>query len=171
MYIQPGEPWEYCPRDTLRRVAKIMKDEFNLVVNAGFENEFYLLKNVIRDGKEELAPFDSTPYCSSSAFDSISSMLQEVNFCLHSLEILVEQLHAESGKGQFEIALGHKACTLSADHLAFTREVIRSIARKHGLLATFVPKYYLDDIGSGSHALKPVEGWKKCFHGIRIIKN
>ncbi|KAM0942910.1 putative glutamine synthetase, catalytic domain, glutamine synthetase domain superfamily [Dioscorea sansibarensis] len=114
MYIQPGEPWEYCPRDTLRRV----------VVNAGFENEFYLLKNVIRDGKEELAPFDSTPYCSSSAFDSVSSMLQEVNFCLHSLEISVEQLHAESGKGQFEIALGHKACSLSADHLAFTREVI-----------------------------------------------
>ncbi|KAM0938864.1 putative glutamine synthetase, catalytic domain, metal-dependent hydrolase [Dioscorea sansibarensis] len=92
MYIQPGEPWEYCPRDTLRRVAKIMKDEFNLVVNAGFENEFYLLKNVIRDGKEELAPFDSTPYCSSSAFDSVSSMLQEVNFCLHSLEISVEQV-------------------------------------------------------------------------------
>lgn len=51
------------------------------------------------------------------------------------------QLHAEAGKGQFEIALGHKACTLSADHLAFTREVIRSIARKHGLLATFVPKW------------------------------
>lgn len=74
MYIQPGEPWEYCPRDALRRVAKIMKDEFNLVivtysilnssisslfavfmfffymqvVNAGFENEFYLLKNVVR---------------------------------------------------------------------------------------------------------------------------
>ena len=47
---------------------------------------------IFRDGKEELAPFDSTPYCSSSAFDSVSSMLQEVNFCLHSLEISVEQV-------------------------------------------------------------------------------
>lgn len=70
-------------------------------------------------------------------------------------------------------------CTTSADNLVYAREVIRSIARKHGLLATFVPKYVysihnsdvcvdieyrnnyfmfffsfrysLDDIGSGSH--------------------
>ncbi|KAM0938868.1 putative glutamine synthetase [Dioscorea sansibarensis] len=171
MYTQAGEPWEYCPRDTLRRVAKIMKDEFNLVVNAGFENEFYLLKNVIRDGKEEWAPFDLTPYCTSSAFDSASSILQEVNFCLRTLEISVEQLHAESGKGQFEIVLGHKACTLSADHLAFTREVIRSVARKHGLLATFVPKYSLDDYGSGSHVhLSLGKDGKNVFMGSESSK-
>ncbi|KAM0938866.1 putative glutamine synthetase [Dioscorea sansibarensis] len=185
MYTQAGEPWEYCPRDTLRRVAKIMKDEFNLVVNAGFENEFYLLKNVIRqylvlylstmiifrDGKEQWAPFDLTPYCTSSAFDSASSILQEVNFCLRTLEISVEQLHAESGKGQFEIVLGHKACTLSADHLAFTREVIRSVARKHGLLATFVPKYSLDDYGSGSHVhLSLGKDGKNVFMGSESSK-
>lgn len=53
----------------------------------------YLFTMIIfRDGKEEWAPFDLTPYCSSSAFDSVSSMLQEVNSCLHSLEISVEQV-------------------------------------------------------------------------------
>ncbi|KAJ0970230.1 hypothetical protein J5N97_023107 [Dioscorea zingiberensis] len=171
MQLQPGQAWEYCPRDSLRRVAKILKDEFNLVVNAGFENEFYLLKNVIRDGKQEWAPFDLTPYCSSSAFDSLSSILQEVNFSLQSLEISVEQLHAESGKGQFEIALGHKASTLAADHLVFTREVIRAVARKHGLLATFVPKYYLDEIGSGSHVhLSLWKDGKNVFMGSESSK-
>ncbi|KAJ6810058.1 protein fluG [Iris pallida] len=151
MHIRPGEAWEYCPRNTLKKVTKILKDEFNQVANAGFEIEFYLLKNVVREGKEQWVPFDSTPYCSTSGFDSVSPILQEVNSALQSLCISVEQLHAESGKGQFEIALAHTNCTLAADNLIFAHEVIRSVARKHGLLATFVPKYCLDDIGSGSH--------------------
>lgn len=53
------------------------------------------------------------------------------------------QLHAEAGKGQFELVLGHTVCTHSADNLVYAREVIKAVARKHGLLATFLPKYAL----------------------------
>ncbi|KAL0907986.1 hypothetical protein M5K25_022446 [Dendrobium thyrsiflorum] len=151
MQIKPGEAWEYCPRSALRRLTKILKDEFDLVMNAGFENEFYLLKNIMREGNEHFLPFDLTSYCSTSGFDAVSPILQEVNAALQVLDITVEQIHAEAGKGQFEIALGHSCCTSAADNLIYTRETIKSIARKHGLLATFVPKYFLDDIGSGSH--------------------
>ncbi|KEH15956.1 type-1 glutamine synthetase 1 isoform X2 [Medicago truncatula] len=149
--LQPGQAWEYCPREALRRVSKILKDEFDLAMNAGFENEFFLLKSAIREGKEEWIQFDSTPYCSSSAFDVASPILREVTSALHSMGIPVEQLHAEAGKGQFELVLGHMVCTKSADNLVYTRETVRAIARKHGLLATFVPKYTLDDLGSGCH--------------------
>jgi len=31
MCVKPGEAWEYCPRDALRRASKILKDEFDLV--------------------------------------------------------------------------------------------------------------------------------------------
>ncbi|KAK9289399.1 hypothetical protein L1049_007554 [Liquidambar formosana] len=151
MHFKPGEAWDYCPREALRRISKVLKDEFNLVVNAGFENEFYLLKKELREGKEEWVPFDSTPYCSTSAFDAASSLFHDFVAALQSLDIPVEQLHAEAGKGQFEMAMGHGVCTNAADNLVFTREVIRAVARNHGLLATFVPKYTLDDIGSGSH--------------------
>ncbi|VVA09406.1 PREDICTED: fluG [Prunus dulcis] len=151
MHLKPGEAWEYCPREALRRVSKILKDEFNLVMNAGFENEFFILKGILRDGKEELVPFDSAPYCSTSSYDAASYLFHEVIPALHSLNITVEQLHAESGKGQFEMALGHTACMHAADNLIYTREVIRAITRKHGLLATFMPKYALDEIGSGAH--------------------
>ncbi|KAG5243295.1 protein fluG [Salix suchowensis] len=151
MHLRPGEPWEYCPREALRRVLKVLKDEFDLVMDAGFENEFVLLKSVSWEGKEEWVPIDSTPYCSTAAFDAVSPILDEIVAALHSLDITVEQLHAEAGKGQFELAIGHTTCPLSADNLIYTREVIRAIARKHGLLATFVPKLALDDIGSGSH--------------------
>ncbi|KAF5737513.1 Glutamate-ammonia ligases catalytics glutamate-ammonia ligases isoform 2 [Tripterygium wilfordii] len=151
MHLKPGEAWEYCPRDALRRVLKVLKDEFNLVLNAGFEMEFFLLKNVVREAKEEWVPIDATPYSSASGFDAVSPLFHEIVDALHSLNITVEQLHAESGKGQFEIALGHTVCTSAADNLIFARETIRGLARKHGLLATFVPKYALDDIGSGCH--------------------
>ncbi|CAH2064248.1 unnamed protein product, partial [Thlaspi arvense] len=151
MLLKPGEAWEYCPRETLRRVTKVLKDEFDLVMNAGFENEFYLLKNVVREGKEEYVPFDFGPYCSSSSYDAASPIFHEIVPALESLNITVEQFHAESGKGQFEISLGHTVSSLAADNLVYTREAIRSVARKHGLLATFVPKYDLCDIGSGSH--------------------
>ncbi|XP_050384485.1 protein fluG [Argentina anserina] len=151
MHLKPGEAWEYCPREALRRVSKILKDEFNLAMNAGFENEFFLLKNILRDGREEWVPFDSTPYCSPSSYDAASPLFNEVLTALQSLDISVEQLHAESGKGQFEMVLGHTACLHAADNLIYTREVIRAIARKHGLLATFMPKYALDEIGSGAH--------------------
>ncbi|GER36840.1 glutamine synthetase [Striga asiatica] len=151
MHSKPGIPWEYCPRETLKRVSKVLKDEFNLVMNAGFENEFYLLRSVLVDGTEKWVPFDATPYCSTSAFDAAFSVLNEIVTCLQSLNIVVEQLHPEAGHGQFELALGYTTCEKAADNLVYTREVIRSVARKHGLLATFVPKYNLDDIGSGSH--------------------
>ncbi|KMZ58598.1 hypothetical protein ZOSMA_75G00310 [Zostera marina] len=151
MHIRPGEPWEYCPRNTLRRVSKILKEEFNLVMNAGFENEFYLLRNIVREGVEQWVPFDSSHYCCSSGFDAASPIMQEMFSCLHSMGIIVEQLHGESGYGQFEIATGHARCIHSADNLIFVREAVRAVARKHGFLVTFLPKYFSDSIGSGSH--------------------
>ncbi|XP_020210637.1 protein fluG [Cajanus cajan] len=151
MYIKPGEAWDFCPREALRRASKILKDEFDLEMKAGFENEFVLLKNISREGKEEWVPFDSNPYCSSSSFDAASPVFHEVAVALHSLGISVEQIHGECGKGQFELVLGYTICTKAADYLVYTREVVRAIARKHGMLATFIPKFSLDDLGSGSH--------------------
>ncbi|KAK7392505.1 hypothetical protein VNO78_20946 [Psophocarpus tetragonolobus] len=178
MCVKPGEAWEYCPRDALRRASKILKDEFDLEMNAGFENEFILLKSITREGIKEWIPFDSNPYCSSSSLDAASPILHEVAGALHSLGISVEQLHAEAGKGQFELVLKYTICTEAADNLVFTREVVRAIARKHGLLATFIPKYALDDLGSGSHVhLSLSQNGKNVFmasdrsskHGISTV--
>ncbi|KAK4765798.1 hypothetical protein SAY87_007440 [Trapa incisa] len=151
MHLKPGVAWEYCPREALRRVSRILKDEFNLEMNAGFESEFYLLRSELRERKEEYIPIDSSNYCSAAAYDALSSIFHEILAALNSLNITVEQLHAEAGKGQFELVLGHKTCFMAADNLIFARETIRSVVRRHGILATFLPKYALDDIGSGSH--------------------
>ncbi|XP_078427645.1 nodulin/glutamine synthase-like protein [Wolffia australiana] len=166
MQIKPGLAWEYCPREALRRASKILKEEFNLVMNAGFECEFILLKNILREGEEEWVPVDKFPYCSSSAYDAKSQLLQEFYSSLESLNIKVEQLHAEAANGQFEIAMGYSICTNSADNLIYAREAIRSVSRKHGFLATFVPKFSALDVGSGSHVhLSLWENGKNVFMG------
>jgi glutamine synthetase len=120
-------------------------------MKAGFENEFYLRRKLVSDGHEQWVPYDNTNYCSSTAFDGASSILQEVYSYLKASDIVAEQVHAEAGKGQFEVALKYILCTLAADKLIYAREIIKSVARKHGLLATFLPKPDLNDMGSGSH--------------------
>ncbi|GFQ00888.1 protein flug, partial [Phtheirospermum japonicum] len=140
MHLKPGMPWEYCPRETLKRVSKILKDEFNLVLSCLFCLNYKSLYNLMWDGKENWVPFDATPYCSTAAFDAAFPVLNEIVASLESLNIVVEQIHPEAGRGQFELALGYTTCEKAADNLVYTREVIRSVARKHGLLATFVPK-------------------------------
>lgn len=49
-------------------------------------------RSLCRDGKEQLVPFDKTRYCSTSAFDAASPILQEVNSALESMDISVEQV-------------------------------------------------------------------------------
>ncbi|WMV52396.1 hypothetical protein MTR67_045781 [Solanum verrucosum] len=163
MLTEPGKPWHYCPRDVLRRFSKILEDDYGLVMNAGVEVEFYILKTILADDKEVMQSFDRTPYCSTAAIDAASSVLNEIVACLQSLNITIEQIHSESGKGQFEIVLGYTDAITQADNLVYTHEIIKGIARKHGLLATFMPKYSPDgnwpyrddqsahDAGSGSH--------------------
>ncbi|KAH9602910.1 hypothetical protein KSS87_019879 [Heliosperma pusillum] len=135
-------------------------------LDAGFETEFYLLRPVTREGKEELLPFDLTPYCSSLAFDAAAPILRDMFSALQLMNIPMEQVHAEAGKGQFEIVLGHTVCHRAADNLVFSREGIRAVARKHGLVATFAPKYTMDDLGSGSHVhLSLLENGVNVFTG------
>lgn len=54
------------------------------------------------------------------------------------------QLHSEAGKGQFEIVLGYTDCRRAANNLIITHEIIKGIARKHGLLASFMPRLVAD---------------------------
>ncbi|WP_323174869.1 hypothetical protein, partial [Natrialba sp. PRR66] len=85
----------------------------------GFETEFYLLRPVTRDGKEELVPFDSTPYCSASGYDAAAPILRDMFAALRSLDIPMEQVHAEAGNGQFEMAIRHSVCDRAADNLVY----------------------------------------------------
>ncbi|KAI5082511.1 hypothetical protein GOP47_0002254 [Adiantum capillus-veneris] len=163
MHITPGSPWEYCPRSTLKRLSKSLLEEFGLVMKAGFESEFYILK---RDSetKQKWVGLDTSPYCSSASFDAASDMLFEVSKALTAMGVNIEQLHAEAGCGQYEIALNYEPCLKAADDVMLLRETVKALIQRHGLIATFLPKLFPNDIGSGSHVhISLWEGDKNVF--------
>lgn len=70
---------------------------------------------------------------------------------LLEMEIDVVQVHGESAYGQFEISTGPASPVVAADKLILTREAIAAIAKKHGLVATFIPKFNMLQAGNGCH--------------------
>ncbi|XP_024524915.1 protein fluG isoform X2 [Selaginella moellendorffii] len=150
MHIVPGSPWECCPRGTLQCTLEILKKEFNLEIRVGFENEFYLLKPS-KQGPLNWTGLDTTNYCSAISFDSSSHIMDDIYDSLKKLDIEVEQMHAEAGNGQFEISLNHCPASTAADNVLLLRDTVKSIALKHHINATFLPKYFANDLGSGSH--------------------
>lgn len=140
------ENWGSCPRiflkDMLDRAAGM-----GITVEATFEVEFYLAREV--DG--EFLPFDHAPVYSSIGLDLSAAVMHDIVEALQSQGILVEQAINEYGPGQEEISIRHAPAVTAADNHLKLRDTVRGVALKHGLLASFAPKPFLDGIGSGCH--------------------
>ena len=148
-----GDGWDFCPRRTLRRAVKVAKDEFDLCFQAAFESEFYLLHQPTVGCEQQARPVDSTTYCSTASLanSDVRQVLESANRSLEASGICVEQWHAESGPGQFEIAIAHGAPLAAADEQLMVRETLVACAAEAGYRATFLPKVFAVAAGSGSH--------------------
>ncbi|BBN12985.1 glutamine synthetase [Marchantia polymorpha subsp. ruderalis] len=151
MHVKPGTPSELCPRTTLRRLTGLLEEEYQLTMRAGFEAEFYLLKKATEPERWEAV--DSSSYCSSTGLTQSLATLECMLSWLNTMQINIEQFHAESGGGQFEFALAHEPILIAADKLLLAREAITAAALQQNFLATFIPKLNLKTtpVGSGSH--------------------
>jgi glutamine synthetase len=150
----PPHPW--CPRGILEASVRLLSTVHGLQVDVGFETEFVLLKSV--DGK--LVPVESSVYCQSSGFDVASDVLRDIVKALGAAGQRVIHLHGESAPGQFEVVTEHSGDVVKqADDFVVRKEVIQHVARNHGLVVTFLPKYFQDQAGSASHvhvSVKPL---------------
>ncbi|MCO5590867.1 hypothetical protein L7F22_044842 [Adiantum nelumboides] len=82
-------------------------------------------------------------------------------FAPHTLSF---KLHAEAGSGQYEIALNYEPCLKAADDVLMLRETVKALVQRRGLLATFLPKVFPNDLGSGAHVhISLWEGDKNVF--------
>eukprot|EP00850_Spirogloea_muscicola_P001872 SM000007S20832 [mRNA] locus=s7:403188:408933:- [translate_table: standard] len=155
MHTAPGTAWDLCPRSILRRLLATLTEEFGLSLRAGFEVEFSLLKPnpSLGTGAEgrELVPVDCLPYCSSAAFDALAPLLAKMSTTIGSMGVRVEQVHSESGHGQFECALAHEEALQAADNLLYAKEAITAVSRSSGYHSTFLPKSSVDGAASGCH--------------------
>ncbi|GIW09802.1 MAG: glutamine synthetase [Dehalococcoidia bacterium] len=136
-------PWAYCPRTFLQRMVAEAADH-GLRLMGAFENEFYLLRP---DG----TPLDRTVFAQASALDGASAVLVAIAAALEAQGVLVEQVYAESGGGQFEMPVRFADALAAADHQVVFRETVRAVARQHDLIATLLPKPWPDRAGSGAH--------------------
>jgi glutamine synthetase len=140
-------PWECCPRTALRKVLDLLLQETGFHIACGFECEFNLLKDEVSGP----LPVDDSVYCQTSSFNDYSHVLGEMCLALEKMGQTVEQVHAESAHGQFEIATRFEIGLKSADAQVARKEAIRAVARKHNLRASFLPKPFKDQAGNGCH--------------------
>lgn len=157
MYLPDGRPWMLDPRHILRSAL----DRFTargLKPIVAFELEFYLLKPSAVPGEAPLTvyhrasgPVRQNMY-SISDLDDFSAVIQEMREAAKIQGLPADSVISEAAPGQFEINLNHRDDAMAAaDDAVLLRRMIRGVARKHGLQASFMPKPYLDSAGSGMH--------------------
>ncbi|GAB4156959.1 MAG: glutamine synthetase family protein [Cyanobacteria bacterium J069] len=143
-----GQPWRLCPRGFLRRMRSRLADAAGLQVMAAFEPEFYLLR---RDEAGQISPVDQTPFAATLAMDLSRAVIDDIADALVAQQVLVERYYPESGPGQYEIAVRYGEALRAADQQIALRETVRGVALHHGLRASFLPKVFADQAGSGCH--------------------
>ncbi len=140
-----GKPYAGDPRGALKRnLEKIAKD--GMMLNVGPELEYFYFKS--SDAPEIL---DHAGYFDSSIIDKGSHLRKQSVTTLGSIGIQCEFEHHEVAPSQHEIDLRYTEALRMADIVMTYRLIIKEIARKNGVYATFMPKPLFGENGSGMH--------------------
>ena len=116
----------------------------------GTECEFYLFETDERQAPT-LNPFDHGSYCDVSPLDRGENVRREICLSLEEMGMFPESSHHEQGPGQNEIDFKYADALTAADNLIAFKSAVKSIAAINGLYASFMPKPFLDQSGSGLH--------------------
>jgi glutamine synthetase len=141
-----GQPWEACPRSFLKRMCAELANE-GMRAEAAVEHEFYLA----REEGGQYVPADYSLCYSSIGLDEQASVIDEILAALESQGLSIELFHTELGPSQQELSIHHTDALRAADNVCMVRETVRGVARKFNLFASFAPKPFLDQAGSGAH--------------------
>jgi glutamine synthetase len=117
------------------------KDNHDVTFLVGFETEVIFLERETFPPK----PISVHSWSTSAAFRTSSlgkSIVEEIHDTLVSSGISVEQFHAESAPGQYEIITGPMEPVEAVDAVVFTRETVYNVAAKYGVRATLYPKVF-----------------------------
>lgn len=146
---EKGEQLEGCPRTTLQRIVTALNP---IQVTLGFEIEIVILRRHL-DGKWiPLTTNHSWSNMTSDIRQNALEFLEEIVTTLASIDIYIEQFHAESAPGQYEFVLPPASPLEAIDTLLKARQTIQNIAEMHGYRATLYPRPYPFAAGTASHA-------------------
>ncbi len=149
VYTTDGEPYEGCPRYALRRVlAEAAKMGYTM--NVGPECEFFLF-HTDAEGKPTTITQDEGGYFDLAPIDKGEDARRDICLMLEDMGFEIEASHHEVAQGQHEIDFKYKDALATADSIMTFKIVVKSIAARHGLYATFMPKPIFGINGSGMH--------------------
>jgi glutamine synthetase len=149
VYNHDGTPFEGCPRNTLKRVlAEAVEMGFDLKV--GPEAEFFLFQTD-SDGQPTTITHDKAGYFDLTPVDLGENARRDMVLTLEELGFEIEASHHEVAPGQHEIDFKYDDALDIADKVMTFKFVVRTIAQRHGLHATFMPKPVFGIAGSGMH--------------------
>jgi len=151
------------PLHVLRRaLSKAAERGFTFYTHP--EIEFFLLENGSHDGSVPV-PVDSGGYFDHTTHAVARDFRRQAVLALERIGISVEFSHHEVAPGQQEIDLRYADALTTADNIMTFRHVMREVALSHGVQATFMPKPFTDQPGSGMHThLSLFEGERNAFH-------
>ena len=158
-----GSPSYADPRYVLKRTLMKAADQgFSFYTHP--EVEFYVLKNGPEQGSAP-EPVDRYGYFDNAPHGVAHDFRRQAITTLEAMGISVEYSHHEGGPGQQEIDLRYADALTTADNLMTFRLVVQEVAMEQGLYATFMPKPFRDEPGSGMHThLSLFEGDRNAFH-------
>ena len=150
VHMTDGTPFSGDPRNNLKRVVKEMQKMGFKSFNIGPEPEFFLFKTD-DNGNPTTKVNDSENYFDMEPADIGEDCRRDIVLALEKMGFDVEAAHHEVAPGQHEVDFKYSNALEAADNIQTFKLVVKTIAKKYGLHATFMPKPLSGINGSGMH--------------------
>ena len=145
-----NKPVDASPRIMLKKQIERLHKK-NLVMKSGVECEYFLINNE-GTGIADKRDIQSKPCYDQSALMRQYVLIKEICDSMIQLGWSPYQNDHEDANGQFEMNWNFSDCLQTADRHVFFKFMVKTIAEKHGLRATFMPKPFENLTGNGCHA-------------------
>ena len=148
-----GKPHPLDSRVIAKKALSAFRDATGLEFFSGLEPEFFLLQKndagsySVATGSESL----DKPCYDLQHLSSVAEFLMALRAALAGADIDVYQIDHEDANGQFEMNFTYADGLRTADNLTYFKMAAQAIAKKHGLLCSFMPKPFAERAGSGLH--------------------
>ena len=149
VYRPDGNAFTGDPRHILKKVLK-EAEEMGYSMNVGPECEFFLF-NIDENGNPTTITNDNAGYFDLSPIDLGENARRDMTLVLEEMGFEIEASHHEVAPGQNEIDFKYADALTTADNIMTFKLVVKTIAQRHGLHATFMPKPVFGINGSGMH--------------------
>ena len=150
VYKPDGTPYESDPRIYPEKSKWKMRKRMGYEFNVGPELEFFLF-HTDDDGLPTTLSHESAGYFDLGPLDLGENARRDMVLTLEDMGFEIESSHHEAAPAQHEIDFRYDEALTTADNIMTFKLVVKTIAKRHGLHATFMPKPKFGINGSGMH--------------------